>query len=301
MGRLTLDQKIRVWARTLEDAQIEDPLQESRTILQRVSGMAVAQQILNAQSLLPEQLEQDMDRVILRRSQREPLSHILGKSVFYGHEFLIPDSGLSPRPETELMVELSLQILASMREETHCRYLRIGEFCCGSGAPGLSLLYDVLYRQRKEAHLVLSDINPEALRVCQKNAEYLEVEEHCQWMLADLCPDFVGQKPLDLLMVNPPYIPTGELSGLMPEVKDYESPLCLDGGLDGLNFYRRLSNETPAWIKEGGWLVMEHGYDQRAAIKELFAKSDLWNRDNIREIRDYNSLDRIVAFQKRRT
>lgn len=130
-----------------------------------------------------------------------------------------------------------------------------------------------------------------------KNAAALGLEKSCRFALCDLFPPEKEETLFDLILVNPPYIPRAEISGLMPEVRDYEPHLALDGGEEGLDFYRRLAASAALYLKEDGWLLMEHGAAQEDAIREIFADWPQGRGSAVISRRDAAGHDRVLAFQ----
>lgn len=175
--------------------------------------------------------------------------------------------------------------------------LELAELCCGSAAPGLSLLWELEQLQKGSASLFLGDLSGGAIYAAMKNAAALGLDKSCRFALCDLFPPEKEETLFDLILVNPPYIPRAEISGLMPEVRDYEPHLALDGGEDGLDFYRRLAASAAACLKEGGWLLMEHGAAQEADIREIFADWPQGRGSAVISRCDAAGHDRVLAFQ----
>lgn len=175
--------------------------------------------------------------------------------------------------------------------------LELAELCCGSAAPGLSLLWELEQLQKGSASLFLGDLSGGAIYAAMKNAAALGLDKSCRFALCDLFPPEKEETLFDLILVNPPYIPRAEISGLMPEVRDYEPHLALDGGEDGLDFYRRLAASAAACLKEGGWLLMEHGAAQEADIREIFFDWPQGRGSAVISRCDAAGHDRVLAFQ----
>lgn len=175
--------------------------------------------------------------------------------------------------------------------------LELAELCCGSAAPGLSLLWELEQLQKGSASLFLGDLSGGAIYAAMKNAAALGLDKSCRFALCDLFPPEKEETLFDLILVNPPYIPRAEIFGLMPEVRDYEPHLALDGGEDGLDFYRRLAASAAACLKEGGWLLMEHGAAQEADIREIFADWPQSRGSAAISRCDAAGHDRVLAFQ----
>lgn len=175
--------------------------------------------------------------------------------------------------------------------------LELAELCCGSAAPGLSLLWELEQLQKGSASLFLGDLSGGAIYAAMKNAAALGLDKSCRFALCDLFPPEKEETLFDLILVNPPYIPRAEIFGLMPEVRDYEPHLALDGGEDGLDFYRRLAASAAACLKEGGWLLMEHGAAQEADIREIFVNWPQSRGSAVISRCDAAGHDRVLAFQ----
>ncbi|MDD7401100.1 MAG: peptide chain release factor N(5)-glutamine methyltransferase [Eubacteriales bacterium] len=274
---------------------------EARHILQEALGLDFTLQYTQGQHVLAPEEWAWLQTIVARRLAHEPLSAILGRCDFYGRSFKLAPGGLAPRPETELLVDLALDLVKNpvADQEPRLDCLQIAELCCGSGAPGLSLLAE-LEARGQTAKLLLLDLDPLTLAAAKENAENLGLAQACYFQEADLFPQSrEGVQPcFDLILVNPPYIPSGEIAQLMPEVRQFENALALDGGEDGLDFYRRLAQGIRTWLKPVAWLIMEHGEGQRTEIQELFAPYA--ERDRLlttKVLDDYAGLDRVLALQ----
>ena len=192
-----------------------------------------------------------------RRNTREPLEYILGKAWFYGICFDVTDGCLIPQADTEIVCEKLISKLKSGA--------RFADICTGSGCIALAALANT-----KNTVAIGYDISDSALSVAKANAEKLGLASRFLAQKADVfAPDFLEQEdPFDVIVSNPPYIETDVIETLSPEVR-HEPHIALDGGKDGLDFYRRLLEVCPRHIKKGGALLMEIGYDQREALTAL--------------------------------
>ncbi len=334
---MTITDYISRAARQLEGAGLEDPRREARMLLLEGAGLTLAEQYAHPGQELSDGLEEQLLAALERRSAREPLSSIFASAFFCGHRFVLNADCLAPRPETELLVETALELLKSRlplqprsksgpeskaesssasRPESSSEKnsassselssassseakprLELAELCCGSAAPGLSLLWELEQRQKGVASLFLGDLSGGAIYAAMKNAAALGLEKSCRFALCDLFPPEKEETLFDLILVNPPYIPRAEISYLMPEVRDYEPHLALDGGEEGLDFYRRLAASAALYLKEDGWLLMEHGAAQEDAIREIFADWPQGRGSAVISRRDAAGHDRVLAFQ----
>lgn len=227
---------------------------------------------------------------IEKRSKRVPLQHILGYQEFMGLRFLVDGRVLIPRQDTEILVEEALK-------ELHDG-MSVLDICTGSGCILISLL-----NYSNDCSGIGIDISEDALEVAKTNANMLltpqtQKDSDISFMKADvlseLPTELMGPK-FDLVVSNPPYIESDVIEELEPEVKDFDPMLALDGGKDGLVFYRRLSEVLDKTLKKGGWFFFEIGYNQAEAVKELF--SDEYT--DIEVIKDYAGLDRVIKGRRK--
>ena len=220
------------------------------------------------------------EEAVARRSRRIPLQHITGEQEFMGLSFLVNDQVLVPRQDTELLVEEALKYL-----KPGMRFL---DLCTGSGCILLSLLH---YCPGAEG--IGADLSPGALGMAEKNRDRLGLP--ARLVQSDLFEKIEGS--FDLIVSNPPYIPSGAIPGLMEEVRTHEPLMALDGHEDGLYFYRRLAKESPRYLKDGGRLCLEIGFDQGESVPALLRDEGF---DEIEVVRDLAGLDRVVKARKSR-
>ncbi len=218
--------------------------------------------------------------MVRRRARREPLQYILEKAEFWSLPLRVSPAVLVPRADTEVLVEEALRVGSGA--ET---ILDVGT---GSGAIALALASE-LPRARVEG----IDLSSEALAIAQENARQHQLHERVVFCRGDLRA--LPQGPWGLIVSNPPYIPAAEIGALMPEVRDYEPRLALDGGPDGLDAYRLLASQATGSLAPGGWLVVEVGIGQAQAVSELFLQSGL---SNIFTRSDYAGVVRVVGGKK---
>ena len=199
----------------------------------------------------------EAEALVQRRNTREPLEYILGKAWFFGLCFDVTSDCLIPQADTEIVCE---KLIARLKNGA-----RFADICTGSGCIALAALSNT-----KNTVAVGYDISAAALSVAKQNAKKLGLQDRFSAQRADVfSPDFLdGEEPFDLIVSNPPYIETAVIETLSPEVQR-EPHIALDGGTDGLDFYRRLLDVCPTHIKKGGALLFEIGYDQREALEAL--------------------------------
>ena len=227
-----------------------------------------------------------------RRAERIPLQHLTGKAYFMGYEFDVDERVLIPRQDTEILAEEALRLLADKRSP------EILDMCTGSGCLLLSILME-----KEDAHGTGVDISEGALAVAEKNRKNLHLEERALLVKSDTFSGEYFQKnssehPMeyDMLISNPPYIPTADIQQLMDEVRLHDPVLALDGKEDGLYFYRRITEEARRYLKPGGWLLYEIGCDQGEAVSRIMRINDF---SNIAVKKDLAGLDRVVLGQKK--
>ena len=210
-----------------------------------------------------------------KRSAHIPLQQIIGRQSFMGLDFYVDENVLIPRQDTELLVEEALQ-------ELHDG-MRILDMCTGSGCILLSLL-----KYSNDCEGIGADISEEALKVAERTRVQLGLE-NAAFIRSDLFEAVEGK--FDLLVSNPPYICSDVIDTLMPEVREHEPRQALDGSADGLHFYRRILADCRAYLKPGGMLLFEIGYDQGEAVKRLMEENGFLE---VEVKKDYGGLDRVV-------
>jgi release factor glutamine methyltransferase len=213
------------------------------------------------QPLHPEELAR-FKKLIQRRLQREPVAYIIGRREFWSLTFKVTPDVLIPRPETEILVAEALKVLSSTgRTASPFRILEMGT---GSGAISV-----VLARAFPSASLVATDLSAKALVVAQENASRLGVGERIQFLRGDLFVPLENESAFELIITNPPYIAEDDFPSLPPEVRGFEPRLALDGGKDGLNFFRRVLPRVGEFLSPGGWFLAEIGAGQEGKIRQI--------------------------------
>ena len=200
-----------------------------------------------------------------KRRRRIPLAQILGRQSFYGLDFFVNEDVLIPRADTECLVDLVLEDYADLAKQAGSSSLKILDLCTGSGCIGISVAKHLPYQE-----LLLLDLSEKALAVAKKNAKK-HLGENVTLLQSDLLTGVQGKK-FSLLLSNPPYIVSRVIPGLDREVSEYEPKMALDGGEDGLVFYRRIAKEAKAVLLPGARLYLEIGYDQGKSVKDIFQK-----------------------------
>ncbi len=226
--------------------------------------------------------------VLKRRIHGEPLQYILGKTEFMGLEFKVTADVFIPRPETEILVETAVKLVSSVK----CQVSSVNILDLGTGAGCIAIS---LAKFIPKAKITAIDISENAIKIAKQNALLNNVKVN--FLTSDLFSNYeLRTTNYEMIIFNPPYIPTAEIETLQPEIQ-YEPRMALDGGKDGLNFYRRIINKAPRYLKKGGFLIMEMGFNQKDAIKNIFQKSGYFQI--IESIKDYNNMDRSIIAKKR--
>jgi release factor glutamine methyltransferase len=269
----------------LRNAQIENPFQEADLILARLLNFSRAAILGHPETILtcPQMLS--IKKAVKRRVKREPLQYILGETCFYGRSFETRKGALIPRPETELLVELALEFFPA---DAAFDFLDWGT---GSGCIGITLLLE-----RFRAKGILAEKNPESLILAWNNlSRHRLFERSLLWHSRNPDDIPVPRGALDLVLSNPPYIPRPVIPGLMRDVRDYEPRMALDGGPDGLDYYRLLFHYAPLRLKPGGYLLFEIGNaEQSDSLKKMTPPS----LEFVKEVRDYAHIPRCLAWKR---
>ncbi len=265
-------------ARRLADNGIENAEWESRALLCDQLNLSLGDFLIRKADPMDEAESIIFTKNIERRCTHVPLQHILGKAYFYGLEFYVSPSVLIPRPETELLVEHALK-------ELHAG-MTVLDLCTGSGCIAITAA-----TQCPGIKTDASDVSYEALEVAGKNADANKAAVN--FIHSDLFEEISGQ--YDMILSNPPYISQAEMQTLMPEVKDHDPQLALYGGIDGLDFYKRIASGAPDHLNPGGILMMEIGAGQANDVSTLLKENDF---TDIQIIQDLNGLDRIVTGRR---
>lgn len=265
-------------ARALRDMGIEDARREARLLLDHCAGAAAS----DVQPLPPGAFA-GLRALLERRRNREPVSQILGQWEFWSLPFYVTAATLTPRPDTETLVQAALDLLPD-RGAT----LRLLDLGTGSGCLLLALLHEL-----PAARGLGIDKSPAALAVAQRNASALGLADRAQFALGDWAEGLRGR--FDLIVSNPPYIPRHEIPGLMPEVSRHEPVIALDGGSDGLECYRQLAPQIAARLAAGGLALLEVGQGQADSVMAILTATGL-EPAGVRA--DLGGRERCVIFRK---
>lgn len=278
---MTIHQALRQTAQLLERAQIPDPEQDALLMLSHILGKdPLALRLDGARELSPEDSAR-YRALSSRRAERQPLQYLLGEQWFYGLPYFVDERVLIPRQETESLCEMGIAHLKRLPAPSAL------DLCTGSGAIAVTLRHHCPH-----AEVSAADLSPDALAVARSNA--LRHDAPITFYEGDLFAPLKGLC-FDLILSNPPYIESGECPTLQEEVRR-EPLMALDGGTDGLDFYRRIAREAPLHLKPGGLLAMEIGSGQGAQVAGLLKAAGAYRQVSV--AKDLYGLDRIVKAYK---
>ncbi len=235
----------------------------------------------------PEEVDRARFRELIRRRvDGWPVAYLVGEKEFYSLPFEVSPAVLIPRPETETLVLEALRLLKPLKDPA------VLDLCTGSGCVAVAVAH-----QKKEARVTAADISPDALDVARRNAERNKVAGRVTFLQGDLFTPLPAGAAFDLVASNPPYVTTAEIATLAPDVREHEPHLALDGGPDGLAFYRRIAAGVGPFLKPGGWLVVEIGAAQEAAVRALFEQRP--ELEPGPTLKDTAGLPRVVTAKRR--
>lgn len=223
-------------------------------------------------------------KLLKRRAKGEPVQYIIGYQEFWSVKMMVDPSVLIPRPDTELLVEEGIKELNRSFSQTDM--IEILDIGTGSGALAIAFATEL-----KKAHVTAVDKSHKAVIMAEKNIEKQALSSAITLTEGDLF-DKLGGKTFHLILSNPPYIPTGELSELQPEIRDYEPLSALDGGIDGLDYFKIIIPDSDDYLKSGGWLMVEHGEGQSEQVQDIFKKSGFY--ESIEAVKDLSGIYRVV-------
>lgn len=275
---MTLEEALTRGKQMLAEAGIEEADLDAWYLMEYVGKFDRGYYYLHSKEEMDVEKQQEYEAFLRKRGERIPLQYITGYQDFMGLHFKVNSNVLIPRQDTEVLVEAALGVIRPG--------MKVLDLCTGSGCIMISLMH-----MTKEIVGVGSDISKQALIVAKENAKANEVE--VEWVRSDLFLSLTGV--YDVIVANPPYIPTGVIDTLMPEVRDFEPRAALDGKEDGLYFYEKIVAESGPYLKSGGYLMFEIGHDQGEAVSALMKQAGY---EQVRVIRDLAGLNRVVCARK---
>jgi release factor glutamine methyltransferase len=270
---------------------IENPRASAEILLAHVLGFKrIDLYIRYDQPLVADELAR-YKAAIRRRVRREPVAYIVGEREFWSRNLIVTPDVLIPRPETECLVEAALALLGPTADAAP-EPVRLLELGTGSGAVALALA-----AERKGAVVLASDRSPAALEVAMRNARRHDLDQRVHFFCGSWLECLRPGQRFDMILSNPPYIPTAEIARLQAEVADFEPRRALDGGPDGLDAVRTIIGRAPAHLRPGGYLLLEIGHDQRSAVASIAGSSPDFSGSAFRQ--DYSGHDRIAVLRRK--
>lgn len=271
---MTYREAVEFGTKCLTDAGVPDAALDAWYLLQMVCKIERSYYYVHGEEDITQDAQKEYEIAVQKRAEHIPLQYIIGEQEFMGLRFKVNSNVLIPRQDTETLVEQVLKIVKPG--------MKVLDLCTGSGCVLISVL-----KNAPELTGMGSDISKTALLVAKENAKLHEVD--AKWVRSDLFDNIT--ETFDVIMANPPYIPTGEILSLMPEVRDFEPENALDGGADGLDFYRKIAGQVKDYLNPGGYVYMEIGYDQGEAVSELMRNAGF---TEVEVIKDLARNDRVV-------
>lgn len=264
----------------------ETALLDAQLMLSKALGKDRLYVITHIEAEIAEAAESEFMEMVGERSKGRPLQYIVGSQEFMGLDFYVSEGVLIPRPDTEILVEEVISVSGAIERPV------IADIGCGSGAISVSLAKYI-----KEAFVYSLDISQAALEIGRINAENNGVGEKIRFLESDIFSALEGSAiRFDIIVSNPPYIRKKDIDGLHVQVKDYEPMNALDGGADGLDFYRRITLQSVTFLKPGGYLAYEVGHDQARDVEGIMEASGAF--DELRIIGDLAGIERVVIGRK---
>ena len=283
MKRLNIQELKKLGRDRLEEKQVEDSSHKADILLQFFLKMKKTWLVIHMQETVEEEKVTKYLNAIEEVIGGKPVQYITNEQSFMNLKFYVDENVLIPQPDTEVLVETALTEVD--------KTIKILDLCTGSGAIAVALEH---FLEEKEVEIVATDISEKALEIAKKNAISNNANTKIKFIQSDLFAQIPKQK-FDLIVSNPPYIETETIKTLSKEVQN-EPKIALDGGEDGLAFYRRIAKEAFDYLEYGGKLLLEIGYNQKEKVMALLQKEKKYV--NIRCIKDFENRDRVIMAEK---
>lgn len=285
-------QKLRNFGRNkLKENSIEDSSFKAEILLQYILNMNKTEIIINSEKEVQHDLEQKyiayLDEVIAGK----PIQYITHKQEFMGLNFYVDESVLIPQPDTEILVEETIRTVTA-NNKLLGQNIKILDLCTGSGAIAISL--ENYLKNKFETEIIASDVSKKAIDVAKRNAR--ENNAKVKFIISDMFEN-IKENNFDIIVSNPPYIEKATIITLSKEVQN-EPHLALDGGIDGLDFYRIIAKEGYKYLKSGGYILVEIGYNQKESVSNIFKEYTDQYMD-VKCVKDLNGQDRVIEVKRR--
>lgn len=270
----------------LIENNIEDAIIKADILIQFVLNMDKMQLIINQENEVSKENENIYLTYIEQVIRGKPVQYITNEQEFMNLKFYVDENVLIPQPDTEILVEEAIKTIDEIRPEKNIKVL---DLCTGSGAIAIAIK-KYAEDAKKQIEVYASDISEEAIKIAEKNAKRNDV--HINFILSDMFQK-MQEKDFDIILSNPPYIETQTISSLSKEVQ-YEPHMALDGGEDGLEFYRVIAENAHEYLNENGSILLEIGYNQKKKVMQIFEEAKKYS--NIRCIKDLSDNDRVIKI-----
>lgn len=283
---MTVLEAIQKSAEFLGKKGVESSRLQTELLLAHLLKMPRMNLYLNFERALTNEETNALRELVRRRGQREPLQHIVGTTNFCGFEIAVNKNALVPRPETELLAEAGWQFLSTISHQSSTAL----DFGTGTGCISIALA-----AKCPNAKVIALDVSADALALAKQNTGKNKVDDRIEFVQGSGFAAILQNFQFDLLISNPPYIPTAEIETLQPEVKNFDPRAALNGGTDGLDFYRMFATRAKPFLKTDGKIMLEFGDGQAEAIRQIF-ENEKWIVEEIKS--DYSQRERILIARK---
>lgn len=277
---MTIAECLRIGTEKLAAASVAQPAREAASLLMNATGRDRTFLVAHGEYELSAAEQKTWESYIERRQNREPFQHIVGVQEFYGLDFVVTRDVLIPRPETELLVEIAVSVLAGIDSPKFC------EIGVGSGCISVSVLHEV-----PNSSAIAVDISVQALKIARINAVNNKVAARVEFMISDVFTNVQTDK-FHAVLSNPPYIPATAIPHLQIEVRDFDPTTALTDGGDGLSIIRSIVMDSPQFLLPSGYLILEIGFDQAEDVRRMF-QPELW--ENVEIFDDLQGIPRTVV------
>lgn len=278
---MCIEEKLNNVIQKLKINNIEDANLKSKMLFSHILKMRKEQLLINNKQELKEEELKQIDSKVQQIIKGKPIQYIINKQEFMGIDFYVDENVLIPQPDTEILVEEVIK-----QSKYYNKSINILDLCTGSGAIAISIAKNI-----ENVKIVASDISESALKVAKKNAIKNKIE--IKFIKSNIFNN-INEK-FDIIVSNPPYIETENIENLSKEVKN-EPKIALDGGKDGLDFYKEISKNAFEFLKNNGKLIFEIGYNQKESVIKILSKTNKYK--NIKCIKDYSGNDRVIKCEK---
>ena len=290
MSEWTIQKLLNWTTEYLTGKGVDAPRLSAELLLSNVLGLKRIELYTQYNRMVEQEHLARLRELVKRAGQHEPVAYLVGRAEFYSIEFEVTPDCLIPRPETELLVQRSIELLR-LRAGPH----QVCDLCTGCGVIAVAIAKNV-----PDAKVIATDLSEAALGVAAKNVRKYGLDDRVELLRGDLYEPLIPQldmAPFDLIVCNPPYVSAAEYEKLEKNVKDYEPRTALYGGEDGLELYRRIAEQVGRFLDSDGALLLEIGYEQGPAVRALLEQTGLF--EIIKVDKDLSSHDRIVMAQRK--